>query len=87
MLSPETVPALLLALTLAGLLLVFHRALGSLVRLLCRTLAGLAALWALAPAGAWLGVSLGVNLFNALVLGALGVPGLGLLLLLHWTLR
>ena len=28
------------------------------------------------------GLSLGVNLFNALALGLLGVPGLGLLLLL-----
>ena len=29
---------------------------------------------------------LGVNLTNALVLGLLGVPGFGLLLLLNWAL-
>ncbi len=30
------------------------------------------------------GLRLGLNLFNALVVGALGVPGLGLLLLVQW---
>ena len=32
------------------------------------------------------GLSLGLNLFNALTIGVLGVPGLGLLLLLKWVL-
>ena len=31
------------------------------------------------------GLSLGLNLFNALVVGVLGVPGLGLLLLVQWV--
>lgn len=31
------------------------------------------------------GVSLGVNFFNALVVGVLGVPGLVLLLLVQWA--
>ena len=34
-----------------------------------------------------IGVTLGVNPVNALVLGLLGVPGFGLLLLLQWVLR
>ena len=34
--------------------------------------------------GAVTGVMLGVNLVNALVIGILGVPGLGLLLLVQW---
>jgi len=33
-----------------------------------------------------LGVNLGVNLLNALVLGVLGAPGFGLLLLMNWAL-
>ena len=37
--------------------------------------------------GQLLGVKLGVNLLNALVLGALGIPGFGLLLMLQWALR
>ena len=32
------------------------------------------------------GLSLGLNLFNALTIGVLGVPGLGLLLLVKWVL-
>jgi inhibitor of the pro-sigma K processing machinery len=34
-----------------------------------------------------IGVSLGVNLFNAAVLGALGVPGLALLMMTQWIFR
>ena len=34
-----------------------------------------------------IGVHLGVNLFNGLVLGLLGAPGFGLLLMLHWILQ
>jgi inhibitor of the pro-sigma K processing machinery len=33
-----------------------------------------------------LGIHLGVNLFNLSVIGLLGAPGLGLLLLLNWLL-
>ena len=31
------------------------------------------------------GLSLGLNLFNALVVGVLGLPGLALLLLVQWV--
>ena len=34
-----------------------------------------------------LGLHLGVNLFNVSVIGLLGAPGLGLLLLLNWLLE
>ena len=47
----------------------------------------LAALALLSHIGPSAGIHLGVNLFNALVLGVLGVPGFGLLLMLQWTLR
>ena len=32
------------------------------------------------------GIRLGLNVFNALFIGVLGVPGFGLLLLLQWVL-
>lgn len=32
------------------------------------------------------GLSLGLNIFNAAVIGILGVPGFGLLLLVQWVL-
>ena len=44
----------------------------------------LAALWLLQGVGSTLGLSLGVNPVNAMLLGALGVPGLALLLLVQW---
>ena len=62
-------------------LLLLHRPLGRLLRLAVRSSVGLAALALLNQIG------LGVNLVNALILGVLGVPGLGLLLMLQWVLR
>ena len=47
---------------------------------------GLAVLYALSGVGGLAGVHLGVNLVNALVLGLLGAPGFGLLLMVHWVL-
>lgn len=54
-----------------------------LLRLAVRSSVGLAALALLNQ----IGLGLGVNLVNALILGVLGVPGLGLLLMLQWVLR
>lgn len=50
------------------------------------TLLGLGALLLLNALSPLTGLSLGLNLFNALVVGILGVPGLGLLLLVQWVL-
>ena len=69
------------------LLSVLRRPIGGLLRLGARTGAGLCALWVFSPVGSWLGAGLGVNLFNALILGVLGAPGFGLLLMLRWVLR
>lgn len=68
-------------------LCLLRRPLGTLMRLTARAGAGLAFLSLFAPLGNFLGLGLGVNLFNALVLGLLGAPGFGLLMLLKWTLR
>ncbi len=70
---------------LALLCALFHRPLGKLLKLGARTLAALGglALWKLVGAGA--GVALGVNVWNALVLAVLGLPGFGLLMMLQWV--
>ena len=68
-----------LALLLLAALALFHRPLGYLLRL--------AVLALFSSVGHYIGVNLGVNLVNALVLGVLGVPGFGLLLMLQWALR
>ena len=57
------------------------------LRLIVRSSVGLAVLAAFSQVSHLVGVNLGVNLVNALVLGVLGVPGFGLLLLLQWALR
>lgn len=65
-------------------LAVARRPLGALGRLLGRSGLGLAFLWMFQSLGSWMGAQLGVNLFNALVLGVLGVPGFAFLLMAQW---
>ena len=79
---PWIVGGLMLALALAAM----RRPLGVLARLGLRTGAGLGVLWVLSLTGGALGLRLGVNLVNALVLGVLGAPGLGLLVAMDWAL-
>ncbi|NCE65250.1 transcriptional regulator [Pseudoflavonifractor sp. 524-17] len=67
-------------------LLAMGKTVRRLLRLLGRTGVGLAGLALFSQAGGFLGISLGVNLFNALILGLLGLPGFGLLLLMNWML-
>lgn len=68
-------------------LALFRRPLGALGRLLARSGLGLAFLWLFRGIGGLVGIQLGVNLFNSLVLGLLGVPGLALLMMAQWCLR
>lgn len=56
-------------------------------RLAVRTGAGMGVLALFSGIGQAIGVHLGVNLFNGVLLGVLGAPGFGLLLMLHWALR
>ncbi len=77
---------------LAGLLLcvallLLRRPAARLLRLALRSSVGLAVLALFSQVSHLLGISLGVNLVNALILGALGIPGFGLLLMLQWVLQ
>lgn len=47
---------------------------------------GFGALWLLNLTTTVTGLSLGLNIFNPAVIGILGVPGFGLLLLVQWVL-
>ncbi len=67
-------------------LILFWKPLKGLGRLAARTGVGLAALAVFSPVGGMMGISLGVNLLNGVVLGLLGLPGFGLLLMLNWIL-
>ena len=79
---PWIVGGLILALALAAL----RRPLNALMRLALRTGAGLGVLYLVRLVGGSVGLRLGVNLANALVLGLLGVPGFGLLVMMDWAL-
>ncbi|MBE6971193.1 MAG: Pro-sigmaK processing inhibitor BofA [Ruminococcaceae bacterium] len=56
------------------------------LRLILHSALGFGAVWLLNATSAVSGLSLGLNVFNALTIGILGLPGLGLLLLLQWVL-
>lgn len=56
------------------------------LHLLVNSTLGFCAVWLLNMTTAVSGISLGLNLFNALTIGILGLPGLGLLVLLQWVL-
>ena len=56
------------------------------LRVVVNSVLGFAAMWLLNLTTAVTGLSLGLNVFNALVVGVLGVPGFVLLLLVRWVL-
>ena len=66
-------------------LALFRRPLGALCRLAVRSGLGLVFLWLFQGVGGMLGIHLGINLLNCLILGALGLPGFGLLILSQWA--
>ena len=55
------------------------------LRVLVNSALGFGAVWLLNLTAALTGIRLGLNVFNALFIGVLGVPGFGLLLRLHWV--
>lgn len=56
------------------------------LRVVCNAALGLGALWLLQLTADWHSITLGLNGFNALVVGVLGLPGLGMLTVLQWVL-
>ena len=77
---------LVLLFLLAACLRLLRQPLKLALRILINSVLGFCALWLLNMTTGLTGLSLGLNLFNALTIGVLGVPGLGLLLLLKWVL-
>lgn len=74
-------------LVILAAILMLLRPLLRLLRLILRSSLALLLLTWFQELGGLLGISLGANLYNALVLGLLGVPGFGLLLMLQWLLK
>ena len=86
-LSQKILAGLLALFFLLALLRIFRSPLRLAVKVLGNTLLGFLALWGLNLSAALTGITLGLNLWNALVIGILGLPGLVLLLLTQWVLR
>ena len=77
----------LAAVIVLAVVILLRQFLGRMLRFLGRMAAGLAGLFVFGQVGGLIGVTLGVNLVNALVVALLGLPGFGLLLLLNWALQ
>ena len=85
-LSQKILAGLLALFFLLALLRIFRSPLRLALKVLGNTLLGFLALWGLNLTTGVTGIALGFNLWNALVVGVLGIPGLGLLLLTQWVL-
>ena len=85
-LSRLLLPGLAVLLILAVLPVLRAAPLRQITRAGANSLLGLGALLLVNLTAPLTGVSLGFNIFNALVTLVLGVPGLGLLLLVQWVL-
>lgn len=85
-LSQKIVAGLLIGFFLIALLRIFSAPLRLALKVLGNTLLGFLALWAVQATSAFTGIALGLNLWNALVVGVLGLPGFVLLLLTEWVL-
>lgn len=77
----------LIVLGVLVLLVLLRRPIGKLGRTAARSGLWLGFLWLFKGVTPLFGVHLGVNLFNAVVLGVLGVPGLALLMMVQWLVR
>ena len=85
-LNQKIIAALLAGFFIIALLRVFSAPLKLAVKLLVNTLLGFLALWAVNLTAGVTGIAPGVNVFNALVIGILGLPGFLLLLLVQWVI-
>lgn len=85
-LNQKVIAAILAGFFLIALLRVFSTPLRLALKLLVNTLLGFLALWVVNLTAGVTGIALGLNLWNALVVGVLGLPGFVLLLLVQWVL-
>ena len=85
-LNQKIIAGILAGFFLIALLRVFSTPLRLVLKLLVNTLLGFAALWVVPLTAGFTGITLGLNLWNALVVAILGVPGFVLLLLVQWVL-
>jgi len=66
------------------LIVIFASPIKLMFKFLFNTCLGFLALWLIGKVGPLIGIYLGFNLLNAVVIGILGLPGTALLLVLRW---
>ena len=85
-LNQAILAAILAGFFLIALLRIFSAPFRLALKLLLNTLLGFLALGIVRLTAGLTGIALGLNLWNALVIGVLGLPGFLLLLLVQWVL-
>ena len=86
-LTAQSIGTLVIATALVLLCVaIFKKPVGCLLRLFVNTLGGFIALFVLNFLGAFIGISLGVNWTNAVIVGIFGLPGVGFLLIFQLLL-
>ena len=65
---------------------IFGKSLKLIFKILINTALGFVALIIVNQVGAYIGVSIGINTLNAVIVGIFGLPGVALLLLLQWLM-
>ena len=65
---------------------IIKKPIGCLFRLAANTIGGFVVLFVLNWLGDFIGISIGVNWMNALIVGIFGLPGVGFLLMFQWLL-
>ena len=88
--SLNTIQQVGLAIAVVALLFLFVKLfkapLRLLFKLLINTIGGFITLAIINWLGSYIGITIGVNWVNALIVGIFGLPGIGLLLILKWLL-
>ena len=74
-------------LLLVGFFRILRKPLKLVFKFLLNTLGGFISLVLINFFGSWIGLSIGVNWFNAVIVGIFGLPGVALLLILQWLLH
>ncbi|MCL2843722.1 MAG: pro-sigmaK processing inhibitor BofA family protein [Oscillospiraceae bacterium] len=65
---------------------IFRRPIRLLLRLVMNTIGGFIMLFVVNFLGQFIGISLTIGWFNAVIVGIFGLPGVGFLLILQWLL-
>ena len=81
-LTAQSISTLVLAgvLVLLGIIII-KKPFGCLIRLVANTIGGFIALFVINYLGAFVGISIGINWMNAIIVGIFGLPGVGFLLI------